>query len=160
MEMTTKLPTIQTFMVEEDERAFSKALKEAFPGMVFIDNGCWPDPAPRTYDSIVDCSDFHGEVTLLNTQIFPLERYAREYVVKNKWHDYYDFANVGYGIIQYLRSKPWNIEHQGLNNGRLSASYDLEKEPEMDTYVKSVFNVFRKGGCKIVLSEPSDLANQ
>jgi hypothetical protein len=78
-------------------------LKEAFSGIVFIDNGCWPDPAPRAYDSIVDCSEFHGQVTLLNTQIFSLEDYARLYVVKNKWHDYYDFAGVGYGLIQYLR---------------------------------------------------------
>jgi hypothetical protein len=154
MEMATKLPQIQTFMGQEDERTFSKALREAFPGMVFIDKGCWPDPAPRVYDSIVGCSDSHGQITLLNTQICSLEDYAREYVVKNKWHDYYESANVGRGLIQYLRSKPWNIEHQGLNNGRLAASYDLEKEPEMDAYVKSVFRVFKKGATKLYYLNP------
>jgi hypothetical protein len=154
MEMTTKLPTIQTFMVQEDERAFSKALREAFPGMVFIDAGCWPDPEPRAYDSIVDCSDFHGEVVLLNTQICPLEEYAHKCVFKNKWHDYYEPLSFGRGLIQYLRSKPWNIEHQGLNNGRLAASYEPEKWPEMDAYVKSVFKVFKKGAAKLYYLNP------
>lgn len=155
--MSTKLPTIQTFMVEEDERAFSKALREQLPGMVFVNTGCWPDPDPtsRVYDSIADCADFLGGVALLNTEICSLERYAREYVFKNEYHGYYEPSEFGCGCIQYLRSKMWTgAKEPGLNNGGLAASYKTEEEPEMDAYVRTVFRILRKGAKKLYGVDP------
>jgi hypothetical protein len=152
--MTMKLPQIQTFMVQEDEREFSKAIRNMLPGIVFADQLFLKNPSDlNIHDSISDCSSPIG-VTLLNTQILSLEDFSRKYVLKNKWHDYYEVEPVGHGLIQYLRSQTCDFKHQGLSNGRLAASYDLEKQPEMDFYVKSVFKIFKKTAVKLYYLNP------
>jgi hypothetical protein len=151
--MSLKMPTIQTFMIEEDERKFSEIIKENFPEVVFVDIYHWPDPEPRIYDSIADCSSSIS-VALLNTNIVTIEEYRSRYVMKSKWHDYYEAMNIGCGLIQYLRSRPWNQNHNGLQDGRLAASYDPDKRPKTDAYVKAIYKLFRKGGVKLYFMNP------
>jgi hypothetical protein len=150
--MSLKMPTIETFMVKEDERRFSEILREKLPQVVFVDLFCWPDSEPRIYSSLDECSSFMS--ALLNTAITPISDYKSQYVAKSQWHEYYEGSPVGAGLIQYLRSEAWNQNHKGLQNGRLAASYELPKEYETDTYVKEVYKLFKKFAVKLYWLNP------
>ncbi|MDR2012534.1 MAG: hypothetical protein LBQ20_05740 [Rhodanobacter sp.] len=148
MVSTLRMPTLEIFMTKEDEREFSKQLLQALPEMTFIDLDCWETSEPVIRKSIADCTSRWNECALLNKSVTPLERY-RSYHVNKSVHGYYEGHVIGPGIIQYSRSKEEDYDPPGFRSGRFAASYHTDKEPSMDTYVKTVYKIFKKGAKKL-----------
>jgi hypothetical protein len=153
MSSTLKMPTIEIFMTTEDEREFSRQLLQYLPEMVFIDLDFWTSPKPVVHSSIADCSSQFGHVSLLNKKITSLEYYCAHHIIKSA-HGHYEGHSLGCGLIQYLRSRETDFTPLGLRNGRLSASYHIDKDSDMDTYVKMVFKILKKGAQKLYLIDP------
>ena len=142
--MATKMPTIHTFMTKQDEDSFSKLIVEQVPDVKFIDMFIWPTSTPVTRNSIAGCSS--SMVAILKTGITSMDFYSKTWVGRRTESNGYDGAQIGPGIIQFLRSKPAHYDPKSLRNGRLSATYNPDTEHDMDASCESGVRLSRRGG--------------
>ena len=160
--MTTKMPTLQTFMTPVDEAAFSDLLKAQIPQVKFIDSYIWSSPVPPAYDSMTECNGQpFSDIVILDESICSVERYAREFVGARPGGIGYFGGNVGPGMIQFLRSHEADYAPGCLRDGRLAASYNPDAEPDMDAFVKTVWKVFKKFAHKtFVVNRETGVVNE
>jgi hypothetical protein len=149
--MAAKMPTIQTFMTKEDERSFSKLVTERFPDATIIEIFIWPTPVPVVRDSVADCSS--SSVAILKTGITSLDFYCRNWIRRREESNGYEGPDIGPGIIQYFPSEDADYDPGSLRNGRLSATYDPEREPEMDVFVKEVYKIFKENAIDLYFTD-------
>ncbi|MBN3824837.1 hypothetical protein G3O00_14585 [Burkholderia sp. Ac-20384] len=150
--MSTKMPTLQTFMTPADEAVFSDLLKAHIPRVKFIDSYIWSAPIPPAYDSMTECcGQPFSNIVIIDESICSVERYTHEFVGAHPGGSGYIGGNVGPGMIQFLRSHEAKYAPGCLRDGRLAASYDSDSEPDMDAFVKSVWKIFKKFALKTYL---------
>lgn len=150
--MTTKMPTVQTFMTDVDEAVFSGLLKAHIPSVKFIDSFLWSSSVPPAHDSMAECRGHpFSNVVILDGTICTVERYAREFVGPHPGGGSYIGGNVGPGMIQFLRSREADYASGSLRDGRMTASYDPNAEPAVDAFVKVVWKIFKKFAQKTYL---------
>ncbi|KVQ28473.1 hypothetical protein WK01_16115 [Burkholderia cepacia] len=150
--MTTKMPTVQTFMTDVDEAVFSGLLKAHIPSVKFIDSFLWSSSVPPAHDSMAECRGHpFSNVVILDGTICTVERYAREFVGPHPGGGSYIGGNVGPGMIQFLRSREADYASGSLRDGRMTASYDPSAEPAVDAFVKVVWKIFKKFAQKTYL---------
>ncbi|QVN21007.1 hypothetical protein [Burkholderia pyrrocinia] len=160
--MTTKMPTLQTFMTNADEAAFSDFLKTHIPSVKFIDSYIWNSPVPPAYNSMTEC---HGQpfsnIVIINEEICSVERYAREFIAPHPGGSGYMGSMEGPGAIQFLRSREADYAPECLRDGRLAASYDPAIDPATDVFVKMTWNVFKKFAHKtFVVNRETGVVNE
>lgn len=141
--MPEKKVQILTFMTRQDELAFSEVLIGRFKKLRFIDGVIWPILPPQSPDSIAACG--FDTAIVLNEDILSFSEYSEKYTRRHPSGVNYMGAQVGSGMIQFLRSK--EIEGR-LSNGRLAATYD-SADSTMSDYVMGVWSAFRNRSVKI-----------
>ena len=145
-----KLPALEIFMTAVDAVEFSKVLKDQIESVKFITQYIWPDlniPISDVLDmEIAKNIDF----SIINTDILSIEDYKKKYVIHYPGSNY-DGAMVGEGLVRFSCSELANYDTESLRNGRLTASYDVVKQPETDKFVKAVWKIFKKGAKKVYL---------
>lgn len=143
-------------MTEKDEKAFSELLKAQIPSIRFIDIYPWPTPDPPIRDSLDECrARLNSGAVIINTEILSLEHYRSGYIGCIPEHNQHHGSTVGSGLIQFEHGEPANYEPDGLRNGSLAASYDNEKDPATDTFVKTVWKLCRKHAKKLYGIDPA-----
>ena len=145
-----KLPALEIFMTAVDAVEFSKVLKDQIESVKFITQYRWPDlniPISDVLDiEIAKNIDF----SIINTDILSIEDYKKKYVIHYPRANY-DGAMVGEGLVRFSCSTMAGYAPGSLMNGRLTASYDVVKQPETDKFVKAVWKIFKKGAKKVYL---------
>ena len=145
-----KLPALEIFMTAVDAVEFSKVLKDQIESVKFITQYRWPDlniPISDVLDiEIAKNIDF----SIINTDILSIEDYKKKYVIHYPRANY-DGAMVGEGLVRFSCSTIAGYAPGSLMNGRLTASYDVVKQPETDKFVKAVWKIFKKGAKKVYL---------
>ena len=145
-----KLPALEIFMTAVDAVEFSKVLKDQIESVKFITQYRWPDlniPISDVLDiEIAKNIDF----SIINTDILSIEDYKKKYVIHYPGANY-DGAMVGEGLVRFSCSTMAGYAPGSLMNGRLTASYDVVKQPETDKFVKEVWKIFKKGAKKVYL---------
>ncbi|MBI0037826.1 hypothetical protein H3T61_06265 [Gilliamella sp. B14384H2] len=145
-----KLPALEIFMTAVDAVEFSKFLKDQIESVKFITQYRWPDlniPISDVLDiEIAKNIDF----SIINTDILSIEDYKKKYVIHYPGANY-DGAMVGEGLVRFSCSTMAGYAPGSLMNGRLTASYDVVKQPETDKFVKAVWKIFKKGAKKVYL---------
>ena len=145
-----KLPALEIFMTAVDAVEFSKVLKDQIESVKFITQYRWPDlniPISDVLDiEIAKNIDF----SIINTDILSIEDYKKKYVIHYPGANY-DGAMVGEGLVRFSCSTMAGYAPGSLMNGRLTASYDVVKQPETDKFVKAVWKIFKKGAKKVYL---------
>lgn len=160
--MTTKMPTLQTFMTPVDEAVFSDLLKAQIPQVKFIDSYIWSSPVPPAYDSMTECNGQpFSDIVILDEAICSVERYAQEFMAPHPGGSGYMGSMEGPGAIQFLRSHEADYAPGCLRDGRLAASYDSDTDPATDVFVKLVWKVFKKFAHKtFVVNRETGVVNE
>lgn len=145
-------------MNARDEDDFSKAIVAAHPDVKFIHVLPQIGPIPKIHDSISQCicqKANPGNAAIISTNITSLDFYSNNFVVPIDKTEYFYFPSIGPGIIQFLHSRDTHgYEPGGLRNGRLSSSFDPEKDPKTATFSKSIYAICKKGARKLYWIDP------
>ena len=145
-----KLPALEIFMTAVDAVEFSKVLKDQIESVKFITQYIWPDLNIPISDVLDMEIAKNINFSIINTDILSIERYKKECVTHYPGCGYNgDIA--GEGLVRFSCSKLAGYAPGSLRNGRLTATYDLVKEPETDKFVKAVWKIFKKGAKKVYL---------
>ena len=145
-----KLPALEIFMTAVDAVEFSKVLKDQIQSVKFIKQCPWPDLNIPIFDVLDMEIAKNINFSIINTDILSIERYKKECVTHYPGCGYKgDIA--GEGLVRFSCSCIAGYAPESLMNGRLTATYDLVKEPETDKFVKAVWKIFKKGAKKVYL---------
>ena len=132
-----KLPALEIFMTAVDAVEFSKVLKDQIESVKFITQYIWPDLNIPISDVLDMEIAKNINFSVINTDILSIEDYKKKYVIHYSGSNY-DGAMVGEGLVRFSCSRMAGYAPESLMNGRLTATYDLVKEPETDKFVKAV----------------------
>ncbi|MBI0037827.1 hypothetical protein H3T61_06270 [Gilliamella sp. B14384H2] len=146
-----KLPALEIFMTAVDAVEFSKVLKDQIQSVKFITQGIWPDRNVPIFDILDIETAKNIDFGIINTDILSIEDYKKNYVGHYPNSTDYHNAVVGEGLVRFSCSELADYDTESLRNGRLTASYDVVKEPETDKFVKAVWKIFKKGAKKVYL---------
>lgn len=153
--MANKMPTIQTFMTDFDERKFSEILRGSIPTVKFVDSFIWKSSIPPVYDNMDQCrGQEFSNIVIIDESVCSVDRYAREFVVPHPSGSGYIGSMEGPGAIQFLRSREADYAPGCLRDGRLAASYDPDLDPATDVFVKTVWKLFKKFARKTYVIDP------
>jgi hypothetical protein len=144
--MPEKKTQLGTFLTKVDEEAFSVALRQRIPPIVFIDGILWDDPNPPVRERIDECTS--TVVSLLQTDIVAVRTYTEQLVRKHPSGTGYMGATVGDGIIQFMRSQPSRETPGCFKDGRVAANYDPSRVT-MKAFVKDVWDILKRHGKKV-----------
>ena len=134
-----KLPALEIFMTAVDVVEFSKILKDQIESVKFIKQFPWPDLNIPIFDVLDMEIAKNINFSIINTDILSIEDYKKNYVGHYpESTDYYHGAIAGEGLVRFSCSCIADYAPESLMNGRLTATYDLVKEPETDKFVKAV----------------------
>ena len=145
-----KLPALEIFMTAVDVVEFSKILKDQIESVKFIKQFPWPDLNIPIFDVLDMEIAKNINFSIINTDILSIEDYKKKYVIHYPGSNY-DGAMVGEGLVRFSCSCIAGYAPGSLMNGRLTASYDVVKQPETDKFVKAVWKIFKKGAKKVYL---------
>ncbi|EPQ5230265.1 hypothetical protein LN149_003407 [Providencia stuartii] len=152
MSPKNKMLTIEIFMTKKDEQEFSLKLRESFPDIYFIDFHPWDSPFPPMKNSIALCYDKLNSIVVISDEsIVSQAEYIENDVKPFPTGSGYMGNPIGRGLIQYQHSKEAGYAKGCIMNGRLTASYFPENDPETDVFVKTVWKIFKKGAQKVYL---------
>ena len=147
-----KLPALEIFMTAVDAVEFSKVLKDQIESVKFIKQCPWSDLNIPIFDVLDMEIAKNIDFSIINTDILSIEDYKKSYVGHYpESTDYYHGAMVGKGLVRFSCSTMAGYAPGSLMNGRLTASYDVVKQPETDKFVKAVWKIFKKGAKKVYL---------
>ena len=147
-----KLPALEIFMTAVDVVEFSKILKDQIESVKFIKQFPWPDLNIPIFDVLDMEIAKNINFSIINTDILSIEEYKKNYVGHYpESTDYYHGAIAGEGLVRFSCSCIADYAPESLMNGRLTATYDLVKQPETDKFVKAVWKIFKKGAKKVYL---------
>ncbi len=139
-------------MTKKDEQEFSLKLRESFPDIYFIDFHPWDSPFPPMKNSIALCYDKLNSIVVISDEsIVSQAEYIENDVKPFPTGSGYMGNPIGRGLIQYQHSKEAGYAKGCIMNGRLTASYFPENDPETDVFVKTVWKIFKKGAQKVYL---------
>lgn len=145
-----KLLAIELFMTREDEKAFSRLIKDEIKSVYFMDNYAWTSPSPIVKNSIDECYGAgNSSVAIINKDIVDLDYYKNNYIKEIGGTGYFHGGTIGDGMIKFLHSEYASYTPGGLMNGALMASYDSVKSPETDAFVKAVWRLCKKHALKL-----------
>ncbi len=127
---------IQIFMVEADEWRLSLALRDAFPGVRFVDDNIWKAPRPKERTVINECATPYA--FLWNQAIY------EHLPMAERREGEYEGPTSGV-VIQFLRSR---LHETALLSGRVAAGVTLKDERSklMVRFVGEVWKLLREHG--------------
>jgi hypothetical protein len=124
--------SVELLLTVEDELEVERALLDAYPSVVFVDQLAWVDPnSPPARSSIAECSD---DVTIWNTAIHPTIAGSR------RDNGVVDGPEVG-PVIQWLRC--WLDSSGVLQAGRWAASFNTDNT-DMTRFVAEIWRIVLK----------------
>lgn len=132
------------FMTTKDESLFCEKIKDYNPNIIFFDT----TPSTelnidnRIYHSVID--SFSPFFSIVNLDIIDKKALEKDCV---KYGEYYHFAQIGKGQIQFLRSRPDSNQNQHLNYGRIADSYDPADKEEK--WKNAIYSILKSIGCKV-----------
>jgi hypothetical protein len=121
---------VQTFLLPEDEKALSHALRAIRPSIQFVDDSVWPSQTPPAHDSIAGCSS--PWAFIWDTAIFP------ELPSRERPDGRFDGPSSGV-VFQVVRSRK---EESILLSGRLAIGWD-DTRAEFQDLVRTVFSTLK-----------------
>jgi hypothetical protein len=121
---------LQTFLLPEDEKALSDALRAMRPSIRFVDDSVWPSESPPVRESIAECSS--PWAFIWDTAIFP------QLPSRERPDGRFDGPSSGV-VFQLCRSRK---EESILLSGRL-ASGSEDTRNEVQHLVRMIFGTLK-----------------
>lgn len=146
--MPDTMKSIELFMTEADEEAFSTSIKKQIGSVRFIDDFSWESPIVQYRESLASCGP---HAAILCTDIVPLNSFETTMIAPHPSGVGFIPGTIGKGLIQFQSSCMADYNKDCLKNGRLAASYNSTGDPETAAFVTAVWKAFKTNAIKVNL---------